>query len=243
MSLAKKFLNIGIAALLAVPLQSQPIKDSTYLNALKLNSAALMFKNASLLYERGLNDHWSLLIGGGLKWGGKIPKAIGLGDFVITSNNRGLRGFSVTPEARYYFNFCECGGTRTGFYTGLYSRMTKFYGDLRFNYWNGSEYIDVGGSARMREMGIGLQLGYQFIFKERFVVDLMFAGPRTSRQQMRFKLDSDYAAELIPAIEEEINKRLEWWGMDPISIPVSADAEVNFGFNNFRYAIAIGYLF
>jgi len=56
-------------------------------------------------------------------------------------------------------------------------------------------------------------------------------------------IDSDYASEIIPIIEEEINNRLEWWGMDPINLEASGEAEVNFRFNNFRYAISIGFLF
>ncbi|MCK4881121.1 MAG: hypothetical protein KAS82_10685 [Bacteroidales bacterium] len=90
---------------------------------------------------------------------------------------------------------------------------------------------------------MGLQIGYQLIFKERFLVDFMFAGPRLSTNRIRFTLDSDDVEALVPIIEEEINKRLDWLGMDPISINPSPEIETNFGFKNFRYAIGIGILF
>jgi hypothetical protein len=57
------------------------------------------------------------------------------------------------------------------------------------------------------------------------------------------KVDSKFATEVIPQIEEELNKRLEWFGLDPVEIPVSSEFTVNFRFNNFRYGVGIGYLF
>lgn len=221
----------------------QDIMDSNYRNAIKINMAAFVFENLSLQYERSINPHWSLQLGAGFKWGGDIPKVLGLGNFVVTSDTRGIQGYSVTPEARYYFNNCKCPGPLTGLYAGTYTRMTRFFSDLRFHYWNGSEYHDVGGAGDFRELGIGVQLGYKFILKKRFTVDLMFMGPRISRNRLRFELDSNFAEEVIPLIEDEINKRLEYLGIDPISIPTSASVDANFGFSYFRYAISIGFVF
>ena len=58
-------------------------------------------------------------------------------------------------------------------------------------------------------------------------------------------MDSDYVGELAPIIEDEINKRREWLGMDPISIEPSSSGEVEaqFGFKAFRYAVGIGFRF
>jgi hypothetical protein len=71
----------------------------------------------------------------------------------------------------------------------------------------------------------------------------MFMGPRTSFQRLKMEMNSDFASEIIPLIEEEINKRLAYWGMDPISIPTDPNAVIDFRFNNFRYAVGIGYRF
>jgi len=161
----------------------------------------------------------------------------------VSSNTRGLRGYHITPELRYYFNFCECGGSPSGLYTGLYTRYTRYYGDLNFHFWTGTEFIDAAVATNLSEMGAGIQIGYQFIFKERFLVDFMFAGPRFSSNRVRFSFRSEYAEELGPIIEEEINKRLEWLGMDPISIPALGEIETRFGFRNFRYAVAFGFMF
>ena len=49
--------------------------------------------------------------------------------------------------------------------------------------------------------------------------------------------------EVVPIIEEEINEKLEWLGLDPITIEPSSLVEAKFGFQYFRYAIAFGYCF
>ncbi len=236
---------IGLVALVVFPLglYAQGDDSLSYHNSVKLSTLGLVFNNLSVIYERHLNSHWTLIAGSGYRWGGSLPKFFGLGDLIVSSKTKGLRGYTLTPEVRYYFNFCECGGSPSGLYTGLYARYTKYYGDLSFHFWDGTEYIDAAVATDFRELGVGLQIGYQFIFKERFSVDFMFAGPRLTSDQIRFSLDSDYAEELVPIIEEEINKRLEWLGMDPISIPASTEIEARFGFKNFRYGVAVGFLF
>jgi hypothetical protein len=220
----------------------QSLKDTAYSNTVKINLAAGYFRNVSLFYERWFNDRWSAQLGAGYKITGKIPKFAALGDFVVTSNTGGIRGFSVAPEVRYHFNLCDC-GRHTGLYAGAYSKLTWLYGDVTFNHWNGSEYVDVGAAGDLREIGFGLQLGYQFTLWERLVVDLFFMGPRTSFQKLHMELDSDFATEVIPRIEEELNKRLEALGLDPVEIPVSPEFTIDFRFNNFRYGIGIGYIF
>ncbi len=220
----------------------QSPKDTAYSNSVKINLAAGLFRNLSLFYERRFSDRWSFQVGAGYKFMGKIPKIAGLGEFVVTSNTRGIMGFGFAPEVRYHFNMCDC-GRYTGLYAGAYSKVSYYYGDLTFLHWNGNRYVDVGGAGNLWESGIGIQLGYQFTLWERVVVDLFFMGPRISYQKLHMKLDSDFAGEVIPRIEEELNRRLEALGLDPVEIPVSPEFSVGFRFNNFRYGVGIGYIF
>jgi len=240
----KQFSTCLFLVLLSTMLAGAQVKDSSvYKNSVKLNLAGAILNNASLLYERSLNEHWSLQLGAGYRWGGDIPKVFGLGSLVLTSNTQGVRGYSITPEGRYYFNFCECGGSNTGLYAGLYGRYTRLYGDLTFHYWSGDQYVNVATAGSFREMGGGLQFGYLFKFKNRFLVDIMFAGPRLSSNKIKFSIDSDYVEELVPIIEDAINEKLEWLGSDPISIDPSPEMEANFSLKYFRYGIGFGILF
>jgi Protein of unknown function (DUF3575) len=241
----KRMLMFGtLLALLSPQVVNAQVKSSyPYKNNVKLNTLGLVLHNVSFIYERHLNEHWALLAGSGFRWGGDIPKVFGLGDLIVSSNTRGLRGYSFTPELRHYFKFCECGAAPSGLYAGFYTRYTRLYGNLNFHYWTGDEFIDVVVASKFNEIGAGIQLGYQFIFKERFTVDFMFAGPRLSSNRLGFSFNSEYAEELAPIIEEEINKRLEWLGKDPISISPSGEIETRFGFRYFRYAVAFGFMF
>jgi len=242
----KRKVSICLIIVLFVPLMAgaQDTIVTEYKNNIKINTAALLFSNISLQYERKLSSHWTLVAGAGYRWGGTVPKALGLGNLIVNTDDTRITGFSITPEVRYYFNLCECGGSPSGFYAGLYGRYTKFYGDLNFNLWNGSEYYEALVVSNLRELGIGLQLGYQFVFKQRWTVDLMFAGPRLSNYKFKADVDSDDVEALISAVEEGINEKRDWLGMDPISIdPTSGDLEAQFGFKAFRYAVGIGFRF
>ncbi|MEJ2596666.1 MAG: hypothetical protein P8100_16440, partial [bacterium] len=205
-----RFIPITLLTLLVATgsARAQPVKDTIFSNALKINVAAGFLRNVSLFYERNFSTG-------------------------------GIRGLSVAPEVRYHFNICDC-GRHTGLYAGIYSKLTWLYGDLVFKYWNETRYIDVGGAGDLKELGFGLQLGYQFVLWKRMVVDLFFMGPRTSFQKLTMNVDSDFADEVIPQIEEELNRRLEALGLDPVEIPVSPEFTLDFRFNNFRYGIGIG---
>jgi hypothetical protein len=120
----------------SVAISREP-KDTIYPNAIKLNLAGAAFRNLSLYYERQINDRWSAHLGAGYKFGGGIPEFVGLGNFVIASESNGIRGFSVTPEARYHFRQCGC-DTPTGLYLGAYFRATRYYGEVTFNFWDTS---------------------------------------------------------------------------------------------------------
>lgn len=222
-----------------------PVNDSTgmaFPNAAKLNLASAFFNKVSLAYERQINDKWSVLAGGGYRFGGKIPELAGFSVLQMKSSSRGMKGYTFSAATRYRIRPCDCKGP-AGFYAGAYVTSTYLWGDLVVAYSSGEQLIDVAGEASLREVGIGLQLGYQFVFWDRLIVDLMFMGPRRSYHRLNLSLESQYAAEVIPVIQEEINKRLRQFGIDPLEIEPDASTRTSFGSTNFRYAVSIGFRF
>lgn len=220
-------------------------KDSLfYHNHLKWNVLGLTFNNVSMMYERILDDKWSLALGGAYKWGSGLPELMGIGNLLFSSETRGVRGYSLSPALRYYPGISNCGAGTSGFYAGLYGRYSNYRSDMMFAYWTGSEYADVSMDASLRELGIGIQIGYQAIFKGRYTLDVMFAGPRFSFYRVGYNVDSEYAQEFLPYLEDQINERLEWLGEEPIEIPSSnTNGSFNFNYKAFRYAIAVGVMF
>lgn len=241
----KKMICISLLPVLFLPgiLKAQEDTVPDYMNAFKWNTMALAFHNGSLIYERYLNGHWSVLAGAGYKWSGSVPKVLGLGDLVLSTSSNIIHGYSFTPEVRYYFKSYECIPPRSGLYAGFYTRYTRLAGDLALHYWDGTEYIDLVMGSSLRELGMGLQLGYQLVIKRRFLVDFMFAGPRLSTNKLHLEMESEYLEVIIPVIEEELNRVLETLGQDPVHINPSPETDVSFGFKYFRYGIGIGVLF
>jgi len=241
----KKVIIISLLLALLLPgiLRAQEDTVPDLKNAFKWNTMGMFFHNGSLIYERYLNGHWSVVAGAGYKWSGSVPRVLGLGNLVLSTSSNIIHGYSFTPEVRYYFKSYECIPPRSGLYAGFYTRYTRLAGDLALHYWNGTEYIDLDMGTSLRELGMGIQLGYQLVIRRRFLVDFMFAGPRLSTNLMHLEMGSEYLEEIIPVIEKELNERLEGMGQDPVHINPSPETDVRFGFKYFRYGIGIGILF
>ncbi|MCK5691434.1 MAG: hypothetical protein KAI08_01255 [Bacteroidales bacterium] len=45
------------------------------------------------------------MAGASYRWAGTVPRALGLGNLIVSTDAARITGFSFTPEVRYYFNF------------------------------------------------------------------------------------------------------------------------------------------
>jgi hypothetical protein len=205
-------------------------------------ASTMAFNKISLKYGYQFHPRWILEAGTGYKYGGQIPKFLGLSDLILSRESSDLKGLSFSLGSRYYLKRCDCPGSE-GFYLGPYLAFNRFWTDLFFQLGSNTNPVIAEGSGEMWEWGLGLQVGYQLVFRDRFFLNLMFMGPRFSFHNLNVEVGSQYASELVPLLEQEINERLDWVGLDPISIPVSGDIKTQFTFPNFRYSIGIGVLF
>jgi hypothetical protein len=142
-------------------------------------------------------------------------------------------------------NNCEAGKEMEGFYWGPYFKYNRYGTDFEMDYDDGDIMEMNTGKARLSEYGFGIQLGYQLKIKDRFIVDMMFFGPRTSRYKLKFDFDQELSEELRDALKDKINETL-----DDIFMKGEIEPEVTFNefitsFNwlSFRYGISIGYAF
>jgi len=245
-SLRKVFLLAGLAIMTTFQLSATNTSGDSvriqYPHTLKVNLASTLFKKISLAYEYQIDDNWSVLAGGGYRFNGDIPDLAGFSRLHVEDGSNGMRGYTGTLSTRYRIRPCHCEGP-AGFYAGAYVTTTYLWGKMAVTYNTGNELVDVTADASLREMGIGLQLGYQFVFWDRVTLDLMFMGPRRSHHRLDLALESQYAEQVIPIIQEEINKRLEQFGIDPLEIDRDASSKTTFGSTNFRYSISIGFMF
>ncbi len=215
-------------------------------NVLKINTVSLAFSNISLFYERQLYNRWSASLGIGYKYRGAIMKLFSSDNETLQIDLGEVRGFSLSPEFRYYLKTCETDAP-AGFYGGLYMRYTKYYSDafLDYNPINDLRSV-INGDFSITEFGYGFQLGYQLSIKKRFIMDFQFFGPRYSFLTFSGDMKADITEDFKQALEDYINVVIERFMDDyNFSFRESSGRQVKAKFRlpNVRFGISIGYTF
>ncbi len=217
-----------------------------YPNIVKVNSLALAFNNISLIYERGIIPRVSAGIGVGYKYKGAAPSFLNLDNSLIRLQIDDIKGFSITPEAKYYLRACDPGKLE-GFYAGLYFRYTHYNtgADFRYLPQNNSQE-NYNASLAMNEFGVGIQLGYQIIIKERFSIDFLFIGPRYSSCKLGYEFDPAPSQEFLDDLSDALNEVVDRLGFD-YNVDIRSEglgkASSSFSFANMRFGISLGYTF
>ena len=167
-------------------------------NLVKLNLPNLSFKNITLNYERILSDRSSA----SLHVGYIIPSALSattLDALEITpKTNNEFSGFTVTGEYRRY-------GKKKGAPRGLYYAPYLRYANYKYLFDETIEGNFTNIEARLSTFGLGAQLGYQWIIKDRFVIDWGILGVAAQR----YTISSTFSSKDDAVKFEEIQKELE----------------------------------
>lgn len=145
-------------------------------NALKVNVISPIFKTGSFFFEHKLNDN-----------------ATGQLGFSFTSwqpDDTKITGFSITPEYRYYLS----GEAMDGFYVGPFVRYQSFsltneYDSYQFDNNGNMTTVRRKDEGTLNTLGAGVLVGRQWLFKDRFTLDL-FAGPSYSGGSVKAKSGS-----------------------------------------------------
>ncbi|MCB2378383.1 DUF3575 domain-containing protein [Hymenobacter sp. BT635] len=130
-------------------------------NVVKVNIISPLVKTGSFFFEHKLNDNSSVQLGA-----------------LVTSwkiEDTRFSGFAITPEYRFYLS--EKNPAPNGFYVGPFLRYQNLTVTDKFTYGdtNGSMQTEEV-EAKLNTIGGGVVVGRQWIFKERFALDI-FLGP------------------------------------------------------------------
>lgn len=215
-------------------------------NIIKLNSLSLPLSNLSITYERGIKPRLSAQIGVNYKVGGRSPKLLSVNDATIEVGRNQITGVAISPEVRYYLRGCDY-TKLDGFYVGGYFRYTRYTTALDFAY-NPSPAVsdEFRADLRLQEYGLGIQLGYQMLIKDRFAIDFMFFGPRYSFYNFGYEFDSAPPQTFLDDLSGYINDVLDRLGSDyetEIKPKGETSASNSFSFVNMRFGLGIGYAF
>ncbi len=217
-----------------------------YNNIPKVNVMAMAFNNVSLYYERAIYPNITASIGFGIKTSGKSHKLFEANDYNLTATYGSITGHSITPEFRYYLKSCE-EDLPAGFYAGVYFRYNMYKSNVGFVHQLPDSIPSYFSSdAKLRELGVGIQLGYQLVIKKRFTVDFLFFGPRYSFLKLTNEFDGDITASAKKDVEGYVNSVIErFGGKGDFEMKESSSQRFsgNMGFPSFRFGISLGYAF
>lgn len=177
--------------------EAEPTKvaEKKQKNIVKLGLLGLTIRNPSIAYERILSYRTSVNIHASYLTYSK-PLSFFSDDTAIDINDvqSKLTGFSITPEYRIY---AKKRGAPRGFYFAPYLRYAKYQLKLQ-------DDIDVEGNDGTTEtvaaeikgdwtaIGAGLQLGVQWVIKNRVTIDWSFLGLGVNRTTIGVLVRTDY---------------------------------------------------
>lgn len=215
-------------------------------NVLKWNLTPMIwnYKNINISYERVTANHRSFSVNAGYF----ILPAISLADSFNIQKNKKNWGFSVSGDKRYYFKKRNTGLAPDGLYWGIFGSVHYYEFESSFNIINSS--VAEGNLILDGNIGIisaGVELGYQFVFKNNLTIDLIFIGPALATYSAQLGISGDLKVdednEYVQAIYDVLVAKYP--GIDKLLDKKTLKANgtlFTFG-PGLRYMIQIGYRF
>ena len=203
-------------------------------------------RNINIGYERVLKPYRSFSVNAGYFELPQFTKNVF--DSLEIKNTTKRSGFAVSGDYRFYFKNRNKRMAPDGLYWGVYGsyHRTRFDNDIVVLN-NPSIQGDLLFGAKLNIIGVGVELGYQFIIKERLAIDLIFMGPSlsmyTSNLSLGGAIDADQEDEYLQAIYDYLKNTIP--GFDELvqdGKVTTSGVNLSMGFG-LRYLIQIGYRF
>jgi hypothetical protein len=176
-------------------LQISAAQDTTSVairrNTIKLDlTSNLIYRNSlNFSYERILKPNQSLVLIVGYQ---EFPSIINLGENIKGDKKDDRGGYKFGAEYRFYLKKENKYSAPRGVYIGPYFTRLGFRSDRNVVYSGGEEPENASLNTRIGITSLGAQLGYQFVFNDRWSLDLVLIGPSYSRYNFKTQLSGDY---------------------------------------------------
>ncbi|HMG92534.1 MAG TPA: hypothetical protein VK589_20895 [Chryseolinea sp.] len=214
-------------------------------NTIKLDiTSHYMYRNAlNISYERVTLPNQSFVVTVGYQ---EFPKATSLGTNVGVKSEATRNGYKYGGEYRFYLKKENKFAAPRGVYLGPY---------FAFNGFNNERIIEVDNNGTLEQatldtklgiLNVGFQLGYQFVIKNRFVIDLVFVGPSISHYKYTLALGGNYTFDKEDITNEIILDLIDRFPMldEAISDGEASDkGKLDTWSFGYRYQLHIGYHF
>lgn len=238
------FLSLIAFSFLTLPSLAQ---KKNLKNTVKVNvTTGLLYNNAwQLSIERMIGKNQSLNIVGGYN---EFPTSLSLNlENTAFTNSRNKSGYMLGVDYRFYLQKENKYAAPHGIYLAPYFSFYQFNGD------RGLERTDSAGvkhnatsNTKINFFNIGGELGYQFVFGRRWVIDAVVFGPAITKYNFKVKIDGDLGIgenETAQAIVDALIDKFPLLNDLLKDKQVSGSGKESFWSFGFRYNISVGFRF
>ena len=213
-------------------------------NAIKLNILPpLLSSTGEITYERIVKPNLGVVLGIGGNF--RADQS----DFQLDSDSdlefldRDIQNLYFLAEVRRYIDFCnsDCNAPH-GFYAGGFMRYNQLDYSANPSFNNGNTNLDFDIDIGLQTFGIGALFGYQ-INLNNWLIDFEFGGLGYAPYRISFNSSSELSNDALANLSDALNENFGIGGLNSSIELNSSDAEVNFWWWTFRYAISVGYSF
>lgn len=160
-------------------------------NTLKLDlTHNVIYRNAfNLSWERVMKRNQTLGFTVGYQ---EFPQILNMGENIEAKKERSSGGYKFGSEYRFYLQKENKFPAPRGVYIGPYFTVLGFNTSRDITYTGGESPQEANYNAMFRLYSLGAQLGYQFVFNDRWSLDMVLVGPSLTRYNAGMTLGGDF---------------------------------------------------
>ncbi len=237
--------TIALSAAAQDAAPAEPSIESLRKNTIKLDiTTRWLYRQAYVLsYERVINPRrtWGIILGFQ-----QLPEARTLGPNVVVTRDTRASGFKVGGEYRFYLAKENKYPAPRGIYIGPYASFNNFHNERSINIDNGDGTTTPAElTASINVLNIGVQIGYQFVFNDRWTIDLSFLGPSISNYNAKLDLSGPVINpdDITNEILKDLISRFPGLGDLLAGGSTSSNGKLDTWAYGFRYQVQVGYRF
>ncbi|GAA0878646.1 hypothetical protein GCM10009119_16140 [Algoriphagus jejuensis] len=221
------------------------VEVGSRMNTFKLDlTHSLLYRNAyNLSWERLTKQNQSLGITVGIQ---EFPKVFNLGENIEGKRSDDSGGFKLGAEYRFYLKKENKFAAPRGVYIGPYFSALNFNTSRDIIYTGEGDTREARYNAKFNLYSLGAQLGYQFVFNDRWTLDLVVVGPSITRYNAKMRLEGDFEFDSEDVQNEILDALIDKFpGLDDLLEDKELDSSgrLNVVGIGYRYQFLIGYRF
>lgn len=203
-------------------------------------------KSIVLGYERVIKPYQTISINIGYLEMSPFTNELGEEIHFLDDNKTG--GFDFSADYRFYFKNRNKNLAPDGVYWGPYMAYYGIWQEGSVNILKNSIVKNTASiQSKLQMYSLGLQLGYQFVIKDRFTIDLILLGPSYTYYDISADVSFDTEINIQDPVYQEIYEKIK--NTNPLIAEILKEqnfdtkGRIGLSYYGFRYGINLGWRF